>query len=188
MEVIRAVDTVVVATLDRISRNFEEGVRIQADLTRGDIGIVSNRENIDTWEGARRPSSFGGPRWPRRAYQVDSASERIKLGLEHAMAEGKRVDRPQTLSSEQLEQCRLMGGGGRRVEAGNPGAGLLAGYDEEGAGFGSFEMGGRFEPSSEKRAQSTSATLGWSPPEAIKEDPRTIVVDCAPNIGDRVFR
>ena len=42
------------------------------------------------------------------AYQVDSASERIKLGLERARAEGKRVGRPPALSSEQVEQCRRM--------------------------------------------------------------------------------
>ena len=40
-------DTIVVAFLDRFSRNFEEGVRIQADLTGRDIGIVALRENID---------------------------------------------------------------------------------------------------------------------------------------------
>ena len=40
-------DTIVVAFLDRFSRNFEEGVRIQAELTARDIGIVALRENID---------------------------------------------------------------------------------------------------------------------------------------------
>ena len=39
--------TIVVAFLDRFSRNFEEGVRIQAELTARDIGIVALRENID---------------------------------------------------------------------------------------------------------------------------------------------
>ena len=38
---------VVVAFLDRFSRNFEEGVRIHAELTARDIGIVALRENID---------------------------------------------------------------------------------------------------------------------------------------------
>ena len=45
-------DTIVVAFLDRFSRNFEEGVAIQADLTRRNIGIVAIRENIDTREGS----------------------------------------------------------------------------------------------------------------------------------------
>ena len=52
------------------------------------------------------------------AYQVDSASERIKLGLEQAKAEGKRVGRPPALSGEQVEQCRRMteeGAGQRQI-------------------------------------------------------------------------
>ena len=39
---------------------------------------------------------------------MDSAGERIKLGLDQARAEAKRVGRPPALSAEQLEQCRQM--------------------------------------------------------------------------------
>ena len=106
MEVIRAGDTVVVALLDRFSRNFEEGVRIQADLTRADIGIVAIRENIDTLEGSATAKFFRSSMLAQGSYQVDSASKRIKLGLERARAEGKRVGRPPALSGEQLDQCR----------------------------------------------------------------------------------
>ena len=42
------------------------------------------------------------------ACQVDSASERIKLGLHRARAGGKRVGRPPALTPEQIEQCRRM--------------------------------------------------------------------------------
>ena len=98
----------VVAFLDRFSRNFEEGVRIQADLTRGDIGIVAIRENIDTREGSAAAKFFRRSMLAQGAYQVDSASERIKLGLERARAEGKRMGRPPALSGEKLEQCRRM--------------------------------------------------------------------------------
>ena len=41
-------DTSVVAFLDRFSRNFEEGVRIQAKMTGRGIGTIAVRENIDT--------------------------------------------------------------------------------------------------------------------------------------------
>ena len=59
-------DTVVVAFLDRFSRNFEEGVAIQADLTRRDIAIVAIREQIDTpGMAAPPPTSSGGRCWPR---------------------------------------------------------------------------------------------------------------------------
>ena len=46
-------DTIVVAFLDRFSRNFEEGVAIQSDLPRRNIGIVAIREQIDTREASR---------------------------------------------------------------------------------------------------------------------------------------
>ena len=42
------------------------------------------------------------------AYQVDSTSECIKLGLDQARAGGKRLGRPPTLTPEQVEQCRKM--------------------------------------------------------------------------------
>ena len=46
------------------------------------------------------------------AYQVDSASERIMLGLDRARASGKQVGRPPALMYEQVEQCRRMAGEG----------------------------------------------------------------------------
>ena len=52
MSRLRAGDTLAVAFLDRLSRNFEDGVRIQADLTERNIGIVALRENIDTSDGS----------------------------------------------------------------------------------------------------------------------------------------
>ena len=106
--VLQSGDTVVVAFLDRFSRNFEEGVRIQAELTRRDIGIVAIRENIDTREASAAAKFFRRSMLAQGAYQVDSASERIKIGLDRAKAEGKRVGRPPALSGEQLEQCRRM--------------------------------------------------------------------------------
>ena len=51
-------DTIVVAFLDRLSRNFADGLRIQAELTRCNIGIVAIRENIDTREGSAAAKFF----------------------------------------------------------------------------------------------------------------------------------
>ena len=87
-------DTIVVAFVDRFSRNFEEVVRIQAELTAR--GIVALRENIDTSDGSAAAKFFRRSMLAKGAYQVDSASERIKLGLDRARdrASGKRVDRP----------------------------------------------------------------------------------------------
>ena len=74
-------DTIVVTFLDRFSRNFEEGVRIQAELTGRGIGIVAIQENIDTTDEGPAAKFFRRSMLAQGAYQVDSASERIKLGL-----------------------------------------------------------------------------------------------------------
>ena len=101
-------DTIVMAFLDRFSRNFEEGVRIQAELTGRSIGIVAVRENINTSDDSAAAKYFQRSMLAQGACQVDSASERIKLGLDRARAGGKRVGRPPALTPEQIEQCRRM--------------------------------------------------------------------------------
>ena len=69
---------------------------------------MATRENIDTREGSAAAKFFRRSMLAQGAYQVDSASERIKLGLERDRAEGRRVGRPPALSDEQLEQCQRM--------------------------------------------------------------------------------
>ena len=91
-------DTIVVALLDWLSRNFEDGVRIQAELASRNIGIVAIRENIDTREGSAAAKFFRRSMLAQGAYQVDSTSERIRLGLARVRASGKRVGRPLVLS------------------------------------------------------------------------------------------
>ena len=65
-------DTVVVAFLDRFSRNFEEGVAI--------------REQIDTRDGSVAANFFRRAMLAQGAYQVESASERVRMGLDRARA------------------------------------------------------------------------------------------------------
>ena len=101
-------DTIVVAFLDRFSRNFEEGVRIQAELTGREIRIVAVRENIDTTDESTAGKFFRRSMLAQGAYQVDSPSERIKLGLTQARAGGNQVGRPPPLTLEQVEQRRRM--------------------------------------------------------------------------------
>ena len=108
MSRLRTGDSLVVAFLDRLSRNFEDGVRIQADLAERNIGIVALRENIDTSDGSAAAEYFRRSMLAQGAYQVDSAGERIKLGLERARVEGKRVGRPPALTPEHVEQCCRM--------------------------------------------------------------------------------
>ena len=83
-------------------------MRIQAELTGHDIGIVAVREKIDTTDEGPAAKFFRRSMLAQGAYQVDSASERIKLGLDRARASGKQVGRPPALTPEQIEQCRRM--------------------------------------------------------------------------------
>ena len=108
MDVVRTGDTIAVAFLDRFSRNFEEGVRIQADLIDRDIGIVAIRENIDTRDSSAAGKYFRRAMLALGAYQVDATSERIRDGQARARGEGRRIGRPPALSPEQVEQCRRM--------------------------------------------------------------------------------
>ena len=108
MDVVQTGDTIAVAFLDRFSRNFEEGVRIQADLIDRDIGIVAIRENIDTRDSSAAGKYFRRVMLALGAYQVDATSERIRDGQARARGEGRRIGRHPALSTEQMEQCRRM--------------------------------------------------------------------------------
>ena len=105
---IRPSDTVVVAWLDRFSRNFDEGVRGQAELTKQNIGIMAIRENINTADDSAAAKLFRRMMLAQGAYQMESTSERIKVGLDQARAEGRKPWRPPDLTTEQVEECRRM--------------------------------------------------------------------------------
>ena len=101
-------DTIVVVWLDRFSRNFDEGVRIQADLTSRNIGIVAIKEGIDTTDDGAAAKYFRRMMMANGAYQADSTSERIKVGQERAKAEGRPPGRPPALTPDQVNECRRM--------------------------------------------------------------------------------
>ena len=108
MDVVRPGDTIVVAFLDRLSRDFEEGVRIQAELLERDIAIVAIRENVDTRDSTAAGRYFRRAMLALAAYQVDATSERIRDGQARARGEGRRIGRPPALTLEQVEECRRM--------------------------------------------------------------------------------
>ncbi len=105
---VRPNDSVVVAWLDRFSRNFDEGVRVQAELTKQNIGIVAIRENINTADDSAAAKLFRRMMLAQGAYQVKSTSERIKAGRERARADGRKPGRPPALTPEQMQECRRM--------------------------------------------------------------------------------
>ena len=85
MTKMRPSDTVVVAWLDRFSCNFDEGVRIQAELTNQYVGIVAIRENIKTADDSGAAKLFRRMMIAQGVYQEESTSEIIKqacTGLE----------------------------------------------------------------------------------------------------------
>ena len=65
-------------------------MKIQAELTRQNIGIVAIREGINTDDDGAAAKLFRRMMLAQGAYQVESTSERIKAGLERAKAEGRR--------------------------------------------------------------------------------------------------
>ena len=117
-----------------MSRNFEDGVRIQADLTERNIGIVALRENIDTSDGSAAAKFFRRSMLAQGAYQVDSASERIKLGLDQARAWREAAGTPAHLESRAGGAVPPDDGGGRWTAPHRPGDAVLAGHGEEGPG------------------------------------------------------
>lgn len=94
--------------MDRFSRNFEEGVKIHADLTKQQIGIISVKEDINTADDSSAAKYFRRMMMANGAYQVDATSERVKAGLDRARAEGKRLGRPRALTREQVQECQRM--------------------------------------------------------------------------------
>ena len=98
-------DTVVVVWLDRFGRNFDEGVRIQADLTNRNIGIVAIREGIDTTDDSAAAKYFRRMMMANGAYQADSTSERIKAGQDRAKAEGRPPGRHPALTPDQVSMA-----------------------------------------------------------------------------------
>ena len=91
-----------------VQPEFDEGVRIQAELTKLNIGIIAIREGINTADDSAAAKLFRRMMLAQGAYQVESTSERIKAGLDRAKAEGRNPGRPPALTAEQVEECRRM--------------------------------------------------------------------------------
>ena len=94
--------------LQRVDRNFDEGVRIQADLTGRNIGIVAIREGVDTTDDSAAAKSFRRMMMANGVYQADSTRERIKVGQERAKAEGRPPGRSPAPTLDQVNECKRM--------------------------------------------------------------------------------
>jgi DNA invertase Pin-like site-specific DNA recombinase len=115
MGLVRSGDTIVTLFLDRVGRTFNEEVAILADFTGRDIGVISIRDQVDSRDAQASQRFFQRVLLANAAYQRESTSERIRMGLDRARATGKRIGRPPALTPEQVEECRRMAEGGASV-------------------------------------------------------------------------
>jgi DNA invertase Pin-like site-specific DNA recombinase len=106
LEYMRAGDTLVVASLDRLGRSLQDLISIVADLRRRGIGFRSLHEALDT-------TTPGG----RLVFHVFAALaefirelivEGTHEGLAAARARGQRLGRPPAMSEEQIRQARTL--------------------------------------------------------------------------------
>ena len=90
------------------SQNFDEGVRLQADLTKQDIGIVVIREDINTADDSAAAKFYRWIVMANGAYQsgVHQRTHKIRLGARKGG--GRKPGRPSAFTPEQVEECRQM--------------------------------------------------------------------------------
>lgn len=106
-------DAVMAYKLDRLHRNVREAINFVDELRLKDVGLIITSQNIDTSNAMGRAmmqivAVFA---------ELESAntSERVKIGMEHAKAQGKRCHAPEKkLSRYQIEKAK-------QILAENPG-------------------------------------------------------------------
>ena len=99
-------DTVVVVWQDRLTRNFEEGVALQADFIKRGIGIVSILENINTLDDSAPARIYRHTLLGQGDYLARSTGERIRVGQDRARAQGKHIGRQPAMTTEQVHEAR----------------------------------------------------------------------------------
>jgi DNA invertase Pin-like site-specific DNA recombinase len=104
LDYLREGDTIVVPSLDRLSRSLQDLITIVAGLRRSGVGFRSLHEALDT-------TTPGG----RLVFHVFAALaefirelivEGTREGLDAARARGQRLGRPPAMTAEQIRQAR----------------------------------------------------------------------------------
>ena len=104
LDYLRAGDTLVVPSLDRLSRSLQDLITLVAGLRRSGVGFRSLHEALDT-------TTPGG----RLVFHVFAALaefirelivEGTREGLDAARARGQRLGRPPAMTAEQIRQAR----------------------------------------------------------------------------------
>ncbi|MGI5219276.1 recombinase family protein [Nocardia sp. CA-290969] len=106
LDYMRASDSLVVASLDRLGRSLQDLISIVADLRRRGIGFRSLHEALDTTTPGGRPvfHVFAALAEFIRELIVDGTHE----GLAAARARGQGIGRPPAMSEEQIRQARAL--------------------------------------------------------------------------------
>ncbi|MBW0270077.1 DNA invertase [Nocardia sp. MH4] len=106
LEYMRAGDTLVVPSLDRLGRSLQDLISIVAGLRKRDIGFRSLHEAIDTTTPGGRLvfHVFAALAEFIRELIVQGTNE----GLAAARARGQRLGRPPAMTEEQIRQARAI--------------------------------------------------------------------------------
>lgn len=106
LDYMRAGDTLVVASLDRLGRSLQDLIAIVADLRRRGIGFRALHEALDTTTPGGRLvfHVFAALAEFIRELIVDGTHE----GLAAARARGQRLGRPPAMTAEQVRQARAL--------------------------------------------------------------------------------
>ena len=106
LEKLRAGDTVIVCSLDRLGRSLEDLVRLVKDFQDKGISFRSLRENIDmtTATGNLFFQMFAA----FAEFERNLIRERTLIGLSSARARGRTGGRPQKLSEKDKEQIKIL--------------------------------------------------------------------------------
>jgi DNA invertase Pin-like site-specific DNA recombinase len=104
LDYLRAGDTLVVPSLDRLSRSLQDLITIVAGLRRSGVGFRSLHEALDTTTPGGRLvfHVFAALAEFIRALIVEGTRE----GLDAARARGQRLGRPPAITVEQIRQAR----------------------------------------------------------------------------------
>jgi DNA invertase Pin-like site-specific DNA recombinase len=106
LDYLQAGDTLVVPSLDRLSRSLQDLIAIMARLCRRDLGFRSLHEALDTTtpDGRLVFHVFAALAEFIRELIVQGTHE----GIQAARARGTRLGRPPALTTEQIHQARAL--------------------------------------------------------------------------------
>jgi DNA invertase Pin-like site-specific DNA recombinase len=106
LDYLRAGDTLVVPSLDRLSRSLQDLITIVAGLRRRGTGFRSLHEALDTTTpGGRLVFHVFAA---LAEFERDIIRERTRAGLEAARARGKKGGRPRKLDAKKKTQARTL--------------------------------------------------------------------------------